>query len=66
MYFIKKQSRIENIPYTGISCNDAGIEKGLYCENLDDAVNDAKELSCVNGVGWGIVEIKYETVLTIL
>jgi hypothetical protein len=66
MYFIKESAAITISPYSGIYCEETGIEKEKYYRLLSDAIKDAKLLADVSRISFDIVEIKYEMVLTIL
>ena len=57
MWILRKKSRNDLVPYSGISCDSAGVPKGKLYLDKDDAENDAKKLNAVNKVGWDVVEV---------
>lgn len=62
-YFLRKRSRIGNIPYAGRACEAAGVEPGKIYDNKEEAGSDAHRLSLVNPVGFEVVEYKEERIL---
>jgi hypothetical protein len=58
MYYIRKASRDSSQPYTGPTCEQAGIEPGQWYETREKAEADAAKLAEHNGVGFK-VEFKF-------
>jgi hypothetical protein len=59
MYYIRKASRgTATQPYTGPTCNSAGIEPGLWYATREEAEADAAKLAEHNAVGFK-VEFKF-------
>jgi hypothetical protein len=55
-YFIRKTTRTENFPYSGPSCEKAGVPEGKWYTDKSEAERDAKKLSKVNIVGFEVIE----------
>lgn len=54
MYFIYKSTRLPDCPYSGPSCDKAGVPKGKLYDYCDSAEADAKKLSDYNPVGFKV------------
>lgn len=55
MFIITKKSRDSNTPYSGISCQVAGIVPAQIYEDKADAERDAALLTEVNSVGFRVM-----------
>jgi hypothetical protein len=66
MYYIKESATITISPYSGIYCEEIGIEKDKYYRLINDAIKDAELLADISRISFDIVEIIYEKILTIL
>lgn len=56
-FIIRKSTRCEVWPYSGPSCDRAGIVAGKIYESEELAQTDARKLAKVNGVGWHVVPV---------
>ena len=66
-YHIIKASRIyEDKGYSGISCQQAGVEPGKTYDHMSDAVSDMVKLNAVNPVGWTIYDIETKKAVRVI
>jgi hypothetical protein len=53
-YYIHKISRLPTSPYSGPTCERAGVKPGKIYTDYNEALIDAKKLSAVNPVGFSV------------
>lgn len=61
-YVITKSSRIPTGPYSGPSCEAAGVPENKIYDSKEEAIADAKKLSAVNPVGfkvWSMEDVAF-------
>lgn len=56
-YIIRKLSRDTLQPYSGVSCDIAGVPEGKVYEDHKEAIADAAKLAIANPVGFEVVSI---------
>ena len=54
-FYIRKKDRDSRLPYSGPSCERAGVDPGKWYDDEDHAKRDAEALSSVNAVGFEVV-----------